>query len=437
MAKIIPITEHFQHFLAEMKESFWGDLYGQTRQAWQQFFELQSERQRDRFSGWGRYERRRGKRRAYRNGYYERDFVTRFGTIRLRIARTREKSFLPVGLRRFQRRAEEVSLLIREAFLRGISTRQVGRVVATITGETVSAQTVSKLTRDLDEAVRQFHQARLNDDYAYLFLDGVSLRVRRPAGRKQVQMLVAYGIRRDGSRHLLAFLRSQGEGPSRLGGAAAGSLSARAGRRIAAVNSHRRLCRLGGGDTHRLSASAASTLLGAQDAQHFREGQETRLRGRQGRSPGHLPGGGPSPCRSRFPQIPRPLAPHLSQHGQKVGPRLARVAIVLRLPPASVAQTAHHQRHRALLCRSATPHSTHGLLCERRKRGSHHLLHLPALQPGMENPHPQPIYTSSLTSPRPVRLLTRRNTPVIHSAFARRKLACRNPRPHTLSSSRF
>jgi len=212
MAKIIPITEHFQHFLSELKESFWGDLYGQTRQAWQKFFELQSERQRDRFSGWGRYERRAGKARRYRNGYYERDFVTRFGTIRLRIARTREKSFLPVGLKRFQRRAEEVSLLIREAFLRGISTRQVGRVVATITGETVSAQTVSKLTRDLDEAVRQFHQARLNDDYVYLFLDGVSLRVRRPSGRKQVQMLVAYGIRQDGSRHLLAFLRSQGEG---------------------------------------------------------------------------------------------------------------------------------------------------------------------------------------------------------------------------------
>jgi len=53
----------------------------------------------------------------------KRDFVTRFGTLRLRIARTRGKSFLPVGLRRFQRRAEEVSLLIREAFLRGISTR--------------------------------------------------------------------------------------------------------------------------------------------------------------------------------------------------------------------------------------------------------------------------------------------------------------------------
>src|SRR5438046_4537849 len=147
MAKIIPITEHFQHFLAEMKESFWGDLYGQTRQAWQRFFEWQSERQRDQFCGWGRHERRRGKRRVYRNGYYERDFVTRFGTIRLRIARTRGKSFLPRGLQPFQRRAEEGSLLIREAFLRGVSTRQVGRVVGTLTGEGGSAQTVSELSR--------------------------------------------------------------------------------------------------------------------------------------------------------------------------------------------------------------------------------------------------------------------------------------------------
>src|SRR5436309_8786014 len=141
MAKIIPISEHFQHFLAEMKESFWGDLYGQTKLAWQRFFELQSERQRDRYSGWGRYERRRGRRRV-------RDFVTRFGTIRLRVARTREKSFLPRGLQPFQGRAEGVSLLIREAFLRGMSTREVGRVVVNMTGELVSAQTVPKLCPD-------------------------------------------------------------------------------------------------------------------------------------------------------------------------------------------------------------------------------------------------------------------------------------------------
>jgi putative transposase len=211
MAKIIPITEHYQHFLAEMKESFWGDVYGETKRLWKERLEADSRRERDRYAVREVYQRRSNRRQPYRNGYYERDFVTRLGTIRLRVARTRGKSFLPRGLEPFQRRAEDVSMLIREAFLRGISTRQVGRVVATVTEEVVSPQTVSKLTRDLDEVVRQFHQARLEDNYAYLFLDGVSLRVRRPAGRKRVQMLVAYGVRRDGTRHLLAFLRSQGE----------------------------------------------------------------------------------------------------------------------------------------------------------------------------------------------------------------------------------
>jgi len=210
MGKVTPITEHFQHFVQDLKESFWGDLQGQAQKAAKRFFELLSERQRDLYMVRPRYSRGE-KRKDYRNGYYERDFVTRFGTLRLRIARWRKKGFLPEVLQKFQRRAEEVSLLIREAFLRGISTRQVGRVVATLTGEVVSAQTVSRLTRDLDALVHQFHQARLEDDWAYLFLDGVSLRVRRPSGRKRVQMLVAYGVKKDGRRQLLAFLRSRGE----------------------------------------------------------------------------------------------------------------------------------------------------------------------------------------------------------------------------------
>lgn len=211
MAKVAPITQRYQQFLAELRETFWGDLYGQTRQAWKAFFEAQSERERLCYLGFTPYQRQTAAKPDARNGYYQRDFVTRLGTLRVRIARTRQKGFLPVGITRFSRRAEDVLLLIREAFLRGISTRQVGRVVATLTGEIVSAQTVSRLTRDLDQAVRQFHRAQLQDEWAYLFLDGVSLRVRRPAGRKRVQMLVAYGVRADGSRQLLGFLRSPGE----------------------------------------------------------------------------------------------------------------------------------------------------------------------------------------------------------------------------------
>lgn len=209
MRRVIPITEQFQHFVEDVKESFWGDLYGKTKLAWKQFLEEASRKERDRYLGVQDYERA-GK-REYRNGFYLRHWVTVFGTLVLRVARARGKSFLPAGLERFQRRAGEVMLLIREAFLRGVSTRQVGRVVAILTGEAVSAQTVSKLSRKLDRLVKAFHQAPLKDEWAYLFLDGVSLRVRRPGGRKRVQMLVAYGVRQDGSRQLLAFLRSQGE----------------------------------------------------------------------------------------------------------------------------------------------------------------------------------------------------------------------------------
>ena len=211
MAKIVSISEHFQHFLANLKESFWGDLEGRTQLAWKHFLEAESERMRDQFAVLDSYERGPRPVSHYRNGYYERDFVTRLGTIRLRIARARGKSFLPRAMEKFQRRAPELAMLIREAFLRGISTRQVGRIVATISGERVSAQTVSRLTRDLDQAVKQFHKAGLKDEWAYLFLDGVNLKVRRPAGRQCVQMLVAYGVRPDRTRQLLAFLRTKGE----------------------------------------------------------------------------------------------------------------------------------------------------------------------------------------------------------------------------------
>lgn len=210
MRTLAPWTEQWQQFVRDVREQFWGDLAQHTRQSWQDFLGRLSLEARDRYLGVREYERSPARTDA-RNGFYERDFGTRLGTLRVRVARTRQRAFLPAGLARLERRAAEVLLLIREAFLRGLSTRTVGRVVAVITEEMVSAQTVSRLTRDLDQAVAQFHQAPLTDDWRYLFLDGVSLRVRRPGGRKRVQLLVAYGVRRDGTRQLLAFTRSRGE----------------------------------------------------------------------------------------------------------------------------------------------------------------------------------------------------------------------------------
>jgi transposase-like protein len=76
---------------------------------------------RDRYLGVREYERSPVRADA-RNGFYERDVVTRLGTVRVRVARTRQRAFLPAGLVRLERRAAEVLLLIREAFLRGLSS---------------------------------------------------------------------------------------------------------------------------------------------------------------------------------------------------------------------------------------------------------------------------------------------------------------------------
>ena len=205
-------TQRFQVFVRDLQESFWGDFQGRTRETLKKLLESDAEQQMAEYLGLKWHERARPAERVdYRNGFYERDYGTALGVIRLRIPRTRQRSFLPRWVGRLQRRAPEVAELIRQAFLRGISTRQVGRVVAVLTGEAVSAQTVSRLTRVLDQAVRAFHGRPLGDDWAYLVLDGVWLKVRRAFGPQRVLLLVTYGIRRDGTRQLLAFTRAKSE----------------------------------------------------------------------------------------------------------------------------------------------------------------------------------------------------------------------------------
>src|SRR5262250_1853816 len=205
-------TQRFQVFVRDLQESFWGDFQGKTREMLKKLLESDAEQQMADYLGLKWHERAKPAQRVdYRNGFYERDYVTPLGIVRLRIPRTRRRSFLPHWIGRLERRAPEVAELIRQAFLRGISTRQVGRVVAILTGEPVSAQTVSKLTRVLDQGVRAFHQRPLGDDWAYVVLDGVWLKVRRAFGPQRVLLLVAYGIWRDGRRELLAFTRAKGE----------------------------------------------------------------------------------------------------------------------------------------------------------------------------------------------------------------------------------
>ena len=203
---------HLKLSWEERKEFFEEELGEQVRSEVKRLLEEALEAERTDWLGVGRYVRDEGGRRDYRNGYYRRDLGTHLGLLRrLRVPRTRRgcrSQLLP----RYQRRQESVNGLVREAFLRGVSTRQVGEVLEPVLGESYSPQTVSRIAQGLDQAVEAFHQRRLRDEYGYIFLDGVVLKVRDRGGQvRRRWVLVAYGITSSGQREVIAYQLAQGE----------------------------------------------------------------------------------------------------------------------------------------------------------------------------------------------------------------------------------
>ena len=197
---------HLKMKFSEWKDFFEQELVEQVRAQLKALIEKALEAERDYYLQFGFYEHAPQFRFDYRNGCYFRDFATRLGLLRrLRIPRTR-KGFRSQILPRYQRRQAAVNELVRQAFLRGISTRQVGEVLEPVLGEAYSAQTVSNITRELDHAVQQFHRRPLREQYVYLFLDGVVLKVRDTTGsvRRRV-ILVAYGITAQGRREVIDY----------------------------------------------------------------------------------------------------------------------------------------------------------------------------------------------------------------------------------------
>jgi putative transposase len=132
--------------------------------------------------------------------------TTRSGVLQLKVPRSRSGRFQSQVIPRYQRRQPLINEALKEVFLLGVSTRQAGRALAGLIGESVSASTVSEVSKVLDRAVKQWHQRPLTDHYQYLLLDGVSVRIRL-AGRVQRRIaLCAYGVSKEGQRELIDFL---------------------------------------------------------------------------------------------------------------------------------------------------------------------------------------------------------------------------------------
>jgi putative transposase len=139
-----------------------------------------------------------------RNGYRERDWDTRVGTIELAIPKLRQGSYFPDLLLEPRRRAEQAFVsVIADAYLAGVSTPRVEKLVQQLGVERMSRSQVSRLARSLDRIVEDFRTRPLDGPYPYLILDALEVKCRERGRTVNVCVVHAVAVNRDGFREPL------------------------------------------------------------------------------------------------------------------------------------------------------------------------------------------------------------------------------------------
>jgi transposase-like protein len=158
-----------------------------------------------RLAGADRYERS-GERAAYRNGYRPRELQSRVGTLELAVPKLRSgPSYLPSFLEARKRSEQALLAVVMEAYVNGVSTRKVERLVEQLGVEGMSKSQVSRICRGLDERAEAFRSRPLEGAYPYVWLDARIERVREPAAGmvRQKALMVADGVHESGRREVV------------------------------------------------------------------------------------------------------------------------------------------------------------------------------------------------------------------------------------------
>ncbi len=149
------------------------------------------------------YGEKSAERRVQRNGYRERDWETRAGTVELRIPKLRKGSYFP-GFLEPRRMAEKaLTAVIQEAYIQGISTRSVDDLVKAMGMSGISKSQVSRLCEEIDGKVKAFLDRPIEGDWPYLWIDATYLKVRRGGRIVSVAAIMAVGVNADGRRAVL------------------------------------------------------------------------------------------------------------------------------------------------------------------------------------------------------------------------------------------